>query len=86
MSTLKKIKVKIITGAGWYTAGEEHEVGNYLSFDYSGGAPHFEKDHHHGISLEHCVILSPTSEKTYELDGVEYSESSLRSLIKKATS
>ena len=42
---------------------------------------------HHwtNIKLNENILWERTPEKTFEIDGVEYSQSTLRSIIKKAT-
>ncbi len=54
----EKIKIKVTTSHGWAKKGEIHEVGNYVSFNWHDGEPHYEKGTGSmGISLEHCEIV-----------------------------
>ena len=71
MKPEEKISVKI-TGDNpilWYKKGEIHEVGNYISFDWHDGEPHFEKEEgYFGIALKDCEIISPAPLPEYTMD------------------
>jgi len=53
-----KLKIEIINTKGWYKKGEIHEVGNYITLGFIGGAAHFEVEKgFKGIDIRDCIVL-----------------------------
>ena len=58
--------VEITKESPMYKAGERHEVGCYITFDYINPAPHFEKGkdkNGDGIQLDECKIIEILKKK-----------------------
>ena len=71
MKAQEKIFVKTICTNNWYKKGEIHEVGNYVTFDYCGNDPCFEKSGgSHGINVSDCEIFESNPLPQYTMDDL----------------
>ena len=69
MKNEERIQVKITTSRNWYKKGQIHEVGNYVTFDFAGNDPCFEKGQGtYGIHVSDCEILIPVPLPEYTID------------------